>query len=83
MKKLVNEYISKAKNLRTTGQLIISYEKLHLHSSTSTIARWCINILQKAVIDIESYSSRSIRSASANKAKVRGLSMVEINRATG
>ena len=36
--KTLHDYIGK-KNLRTTGQLILSYKKLHLSISTSTVER--------------------------------------------
>ena len=50
---------------------------------TLTIAIWCKNIMEKPGIDIEAYSLRSRRFASNSKAKLKGLSMAEINRAAG
>ena len=50
---------------------------------TSTIATWCKNIMEKPGIDIETYSLHSMRFASKSKAKLKGLSMAEINRAAG
>ena len=47
------------------------------------ISRWCKAILGKAGIDIENYSSHSTRSASTSKAKIKGLSLSEINKAEG
>ena len=43
--KTLHDHIGKRKNLRTTGQLIISYKKPHLSISTSHIERRCKNSL--------------------------------------
>ena len=45
---------------------------------------WCCTvILGKAGTDIENYSSHSTRSASTSKIKIKGLSLSEINKASG
>ena len=75
----ITHYLEITKDLRITDQLIISYKAV----TTSTISRWCKAILGKAGIDIEKYSSHSTRSASTSKAKIKGLSMSEINKAAG
>ena len=76
-------YLEITKDLQITDQLIISYKKPHKTVTTSTIRRWCKAILGKAGIDIEKYSSLSTRSASTSKAKIKGLSLSEINKAAG
>ena len=79
----ITHYLEIRKDLWTTDQLIVSYKKPHKAVTTSTISRWCKVILGKAGTDIEKYSSHSTRSASTNKAKVKGLSLSEINNAAG
>ena len=78
----ITHYLQITKHLRTTNQLIISYKKPHKVLITSTISR-CKVIFGKAGIDIEKYSSHSTRSASTGKAKIKGLSLSEINKAVG
>ena len=79
----MTHYLQITKNLRTTNQLIISYKKPHKALITSTISRWCKVTFGKAGIDIEKYSSHSTRSASTSKAKIKALSLSEINKAVG
>ena len=74
-------YLEIAKYLRITDQLIISYMKPHKGVGTNTISKWYKVILGKAGIAIEKYSSHSTRSASTSKAKIKGLSLSEINKA--
>ena len=76
-------YLEITKDLQITDQLIISYKKPHKAVTTSTISRWCKVTLGKAGIDIEKYSSHSTRPASTSKAKIKGLSLSEINKAAG
>ena len=76
-------YLEITKNLRFTGQLIISYKKPQKAVTTNTISKWRKVTLGKAGIDIEKYSSHSTRSASTSKAKITGLLLSEINKATG
>ena len=64
-------YLEITRDLRTTDQLIISYNKRHQAVATSTISRWFKVILGKAGIDIEKYSSQSTRSVSTIKAKIK------------
>ena len=77
----ITHYLEITEGLRPADQLIISYKKPHKAFTTSTISRWCKIILGKARIDIEKYSSHSTRSASTSKAKIKGLSLSEINKA--
>ena len=79
----ITHYLDITKDLRTTDELIISYKKPHNAVTTSTISRWCKVIFGKAGIDIEKYSLQSIRSASTSKAKIKGVSLTEINKAAG
>ena len=79
----ITHYLEITKDLRTTDQLIITYKKSHNAVTTSTISRWCKVILGKAGIDIEKYLLHSTRSASTSKAKVKGVSLTEINKAAG
>ena len=74
----ITHYLEITKDLRITDQLI---KKTRKAVTTSTISRWCKVILEKAGIDIEKYSSHSTRSASTSKAKIKGLSLSEINKA--
>ena len=79
----ITHYLEITKDLRTTDQLIITYKKSHNAVTTSTISRWCKVIFGKAGIDIEKYLLHSTRSASTSKAKVKGVSLTEINKAAG
>ena len=79
----ITHYLEITKNLRTTDQLINSYKKPHKAVTTSTISRQCKVILGKAGIEIEKYSSHSTRSAFTSKAKIKGLTLSEINKAAG
>ena len=79
----ITNYLEITKDLRTIDQLIIYYKKPHKAVTTSTISRWYKVILWKAGIDIEKYLSHSTRSASTSKAKIKGLSLSEINKAVG
>ena len=79
----ITHYLEITKDLRITAQLIISYKKPYKAVTTSTISRWCKIILGKAGINIEKYWSHSTRSASTTKAKIKGLSFSEINKAAG
>ena len=54
-----------------------------MQSSQATISKWYKVILGKAGIDIEKYSLHSARSASTSKAKIKVLSLSEINKAAG
>ena len=74
-------YLEITKDLRITDQVIVSYKKPHKGVTTSMISRWCKVILGKPVIDIEKYSSHSARSASTSKAKIKGRSLSETNKA--
>ena len=79
----ITHYLEITKNLRTTDQLIICYKKPHKAVTTSTISRWYKVILWKAGIHIDKYLSHSTRSASTSKAKIKGLSLSQINKAVG
>ena len=80
----ITHYLEIRKDLGTTDQLIVSYKKPHKAVTTSTISRWCKVILGKAGIDIGKYSSHSTRSAcTRSKAKIKGLSLSETNKAAG
>ena len=79
----ITHYLEITKDLRITDQLIISYKKPHKAITSSTISRWCKVILWKTGINIEKYSSHSARSASTAKAKIKKLSLSEINKAAG
>ena len=74
----ITHYLEITKDLRVTDQLI---KKTRKAVTTSTSSRWCKVILEKAGIDIEKYLSHSTRSASTSKAKIKGLSLSEINKA--
>ena len=79
----ITHYLDLTKDLRITDQLIFSYKKPQKAVTTGTISRWCKLILGERGIDIEKYSSHSTRSASTSKAKIKGLSLSEINKAAG
>ena len=76
-------YSEITKDLRIIDQLIISHKKPHKAVTTSAISRWCKVILAKAGINIEKYLSFSTRSTSRSKAKIKRLSLSEINKTAG
>ena len=77
----ITHYLEIKKDLPITDQLIISYKKPHKAVTTCTISRWCKSILGKAGIYIDKYSSHSTSSASTSRAKIKRLSLIEINKA--
>ena len=79
----ITHYLEITKDLWTTDRLIISCTKPRKAVTTSTFSSWCKVILGKAGIDIEKYSLHSTRSASTSKAKIKGLSLSETNKAAG
>ena len=76
-------YIQKTAQLRSSTQLLISYVKPHKAVSTSTIGKWCTNVLHLAGIDLSVFSSHSTRSASTSHASKMGVSFREIGKAAG
>ena len=77
------EYIKRTENIRSSSQLLISFKQPHKAVQISTVSRWCKQIMASAGIDETIFSSHSTRSASTSKAKGKGLSLKDINKAAG
>ena len=63
-------------------RLFVSYAKPHKAVSSKTIARYVLDILGKAGVDIVTFGAHSVRGASTSKAK-QSLSLAEISQAAG
>ena len=51
--------------------------------TSTTIARWVVNVLNEADVNVSVFSARSTRSAVSSKASDKGLNLAEISKAAG
>ena len=51
--------------------------------TSTTIARWVVNVLNEADVNVSVFSARSARSAVSSKASDKGLNLAEISKAAG
>ena len=51
--------------------------------TSTTIARWVVNVLKEADVNVSVFSARSTRSAVSSKASDKGLNLAEISKAAG
>ena len=49
--------------------------------TSTTIARWVVNVLNKADVNVSVFSARSTRSAVSSKPSDKGLNLAEISKA--
>ena len=51
--------------------------------TSTTIARWVVNVLNEADVNVSVFSARSTRSAVSSKASDKGLNLAEISKGAG
>ena len=49
----------------------------------TTIARWVVNVLKEAGVNVSVFSAHSTRSRASSKTTDKGLNLVEISKAAG
>lgn len=80
----INKYLALTKDLRhNDGGFFISYVPPHKTVTSGTIAKWVVDVLEKAGINISVFSAHSTRSAASSKACQKGLNLTEISKAAG
>ena len=80
---MVEYYLHRTKKIRGVFiKLFLSYVYPNQPVTTSTLARWCREILKQAGIS-QIYSSHSTRSAATSKASAAGMSLSELCKAAG
>ncbi len=80
---LISKYLELIKAVR--GMFInffLSHKAPYWPVKTSTLSRWCRDILQLAGVE-DKFKSHATRAASTSAAKQRGVPLQEINRAAG
>lgn len=80
---VLKEYLQRTAPIRKSDKLFISYVKPYDAVTKNTISRWLKTIMSCAGIDVFKYSTHSIRSASASKAKVCSVPIDDILSAVG
>nr|CAH7714907.1 unnamed protein product [Callosobruchus chinensis] len=78
-------YIKLTRSIRSpeSNRLLITFKKPHHNASSQTISRWIRNVLSKAGIDPNKYTSHSTRHASTSLADRKGISVDVIRAAAG
>lgn len=78
-------YLEVTKDMRPKNDhgLFVSLSKPYHSVKSSTIAKWILNVLGKAGIDISLFKTHSVRGASTTKAHMKGLSLHDIGKAAG
>ena len=71
---VIRAYISKTKEIRRSGQLLVSFIKPHKAISRDTLARWTIGILKQTSIT-NKYASYSTHGTMVSKARQLGISV--------
>ena len=80
----IKRYLLETKELRhSDGGFFISFKLRHKAVTSTTIARWVINVLKEAGVNVSVFSAHSTRSAASSKASDKGLNLVEISNAAG
>ena len=77
------QYVSKTKDLRTSDNLLISYQKPFKPVTTETISRWLKTVLTDSGINTDVYSAHSVRSASSSAAAMMGCPIDSIMKQIG
>ena len=71
-------YLQKTLPYRKSSKLFLSYQKPYSAISKDTLARWCKDVLYKAGIDTNLYSSHSSRHATTSLLARNGMNMRDI-----
>ena len=81
---LVRLYLHRTSKLRNNAtKLILSYKSPHCPVTSSTLARWCKEVLKAAGIDSKIFTAHSTRGSSTSLAYSKGLSLNDIRKAAG
>ena len=73
--KHLKRYLEQTKNMRSSNQLLISYEKPHVPVVRQTFSRWVKCVLAEAGIDTCKYASHSTYAASCSASVESGVSL--------
>ena len=77
-------YLLETKELRhNDGGFFISFKPPPKALTATTIARWVVNVLKEADVNVSVFSAHSTRSAASSKASDKGLNLAEISKAAG
>ena len=71
-------YLQKTLPYRKSSKLFLSYQKPYAPISKDTLARWCKDILSRAGIDTNLYSSHSSRAATTSLLARNGMNLKDI-----
>ena len=71
----LKQYIKMTAPFRNTGtnQLLLSFVQPYKPIPTTTLSRWCVNVMEKPGINVNIFGSQSIRSVSTSKCKNIGV----------
>lgn len=76
---VLKEYLKRTSIIRKDGKyLFASYVKPHNRVCRDTLSRWLKTLMSKSGIDINTFSSHSIRSAAVSKAKYASVPIDDI-----
>ena len=80
----IKQYLLETKELRCSdGGFFISFKPPHKAVTSTTIAKWVVNVLKKAGVNVSVFSAHSTRSTASSKASDEGLNLAEILKAAG
>ena len=78
------QHLLKTKELRhSDGGFFISFKPPNKALTSTTIARWVVNVLKEAGLNVSVFSAHSTRSAAPSKASDKGLNLAEISKTVG
>ena len=80
----IKRYLLETKEVMLSdGGFFISFKHPHKGVTSTTIARWVVNVLKEADVNVFVFSAHSTRSTASSKASDKGLNLVEISKAAG
>ena len=80
----IKRYLLETKELRhSDGGFFISFKPPHKAVTSTTIARWVVNVLKEAGINVSVFSAHSTRSPASSKASDKDLNLAETSKAAG
>ena len=80
----IDWYLLETKELRhNDGGFFISFKPPNKAVNSTTVARWVVNVLKEAAVNVSAFSAHSTRSAASSKASDKGLNLAEISKAAG
>ena len=79
----IKRYLLETKELRhSDGGFYISFKSPRKAVTPTTIARWVINVLKEAGLNVSVFSAHSTRSEASLKASGKGLNLAEIKKSS-